>query len=73
MDNRNAFTRFLAVAGTVLVWLPILAPFFFSAARLISHRMFRLDYLMPASSSPWSLLAEAHCYGRRCGCGRVEA
>lgn len=48
MKKKNPLTKALAIAGTVLVWLPILAPFLFSlAAFLLDHR-FRFDYLMPA-------------------------
>ena len=48
MEKKNVFSRILAVAGTVLVWLPILAPVLFSAAAGVSRRIFRFDYLMPA-------------------------
>jgi hypothetical protein len=48
MENKNIFNRILAIAGTVLVWLPIAAPVFFSAAMLIRSGMLRMDYLMPA-------------------------
>lgn len=48
MENKNVFTKILAITGTVLVWLPIAAPVFFSAAVLIRSGMFRMDYLMPA-------------------------
>ncbi len=48
MGNRNLLTKMLALIGTVLVWLPIVAPVFFSAVRLVQARRFLLDYLMPA-------------------------
>jgi len=48
MGDRGVFTKILAIVGTGLVWLPTLAPFFFSAARLLAGRIFRFDYLMPA-------------------------
>lgn len=48
MENKGVLTRILAIAGTVLVWLPILAPILFSAISLIADDIFRFDYLMPA-------------------------
>ncbi len=56
MGNRNLLTKILAVAGTVLVWLPILAPLFFSVLHLARARQFRLDYLMPAEMFPVALV-----------------
>jgi hypothetical protein len=55
MEKKNIFTKTLAIAGTVLVWIPILAPVLFSATFLIQARMFRLDYLMPAELFPVAL------------------
>jgi len=48
MGNKGVFTKILAIAGTVLVWLPILAPIFFSTILFLQERIFRFDYLMPA-------------------------
>jgi len=48
MENKGAFTKDLAIAGVVLVWLPILAPILFSLILFIQRRVFRFDYLMPA-------------------------
>ena len=48
MENKGAFTKGLAIAGTVLVWLPVLAPIVFSLIRFIQRRVFQFDYLMPA-------------------------
>ena len=48
MENKGALTKGLAIAGTMLVWLPILAPIVFSLIRFIQRRIFRFDYLMPA-------------------------
>jgi hypothetical protein len=50
MENKNILTKILAIMGTVLVWLPIAAPVFFSVALLFTRPFFRLDYLMPAHS-----------------------
>lgn len=49
---RQRLTVFLAVAGTLLVWLPILAPLFFSLVSLTLRRGLRFDYLMPAELFP---------------------
>lgn len=48
MEKKNRFTRFLAMAGTVLLWLVILAPVVFSVIRLIRARMFNFDFLLYA-------------------------
>ena len=48
MENKGTLTKILAVAGTILAWLPILAPILFSAILLVRARIFRVDYLMPA-------------------------
>jgi hypothetical protein len=52
MVKKDVLTRILAIAGTVLVWLPILAPVLFSVAAVIQERTFRFDYLMPAELFP---------------------
>jgi hypothetical protein len=48
MENKGTLTKTLAVAGTIFVWLPILAPILFSGALFIRAHMLRVDYLMPA-------------------------
>jgi len=48
MNKRDAFTKILAIIGTLLVLFPILAPIVFSTARYIKANIFRFDYLMPA-------------------------
>jgi hypothetical protein len=48
MKNQDALTKSLAVVGTVLVWIPILAPILFSFAFVITENVWRFDYLMPA-------------------------
>lgn len=55
MGNKRVLTKILATVGTVLVWLPILAPVLFSAARITQGHMFRFDYLMPAELFPVAL------------------
>jgi hypothetical protein len=48
MAKKDAFTKILAIAGTALVWLPILTPIFFTAVFLLAKHVFRFDFLMPA-------------------------
>ena len=48
MENKGTLTKTLAVAGTIFVWLPILAPIIFSGILFTRARIFRFDYLMPA-------------------------
>jgi hypothetical protein len=55
MNTKPTLTRALAIAGTLLVWLPILAPVFFSAVALVARRVLRFDYLMPAELFPAAL------------------
>jgi hypothetical protein len=55
MKNKGAFTKILAIAGTVLVWFPILAPILLSLVSVITRGMFRFDYLLPAELFPIAL------------------
>ncbi len=48
MENKNILTKILAIAGTVLVWLPIAAPLLFSMVFFARAQIFRFDWLMPA-------------------------
>jgi hypothetical protein len=48
MENKGVLTKILAIAGTVLVWFPILAPILLTTILFIQRQIFRLDYLMPA-------------------------
>lgn len=59
MEKKDILTKSLAIAGTVLVWVPTLAPVLFSTASLIQARMFRFDYLMPAELFPVALVGGA--------------
>ena len=56
MDKKTVLTKILAVAGTALVWLPMLTPLAFGLASLIVDGRFRFDYLMPAELFPAVLL-----------------
>jgi len=55
MAKKGSLTKILAVVGTVLVWIPVLAPILFAAASLIQAGVFRIDYLMPAEIFPIAL------------------
>jgi hypothetical protein len=55
MSKKHTFTKILAIAGTTLAWLPILAPLFFAIGSLIMDGRFRFDYLMPAEVFPVAL------------------
>lgn len=48
MEKKDGFTKFLAIAGTVLTALPVLAPVMFGIFALIGRGRFLFDYLMPA-------------------------
>ena len=48
MENKGAFTKILAVVGTIFVWFPILAPILLTTIFFIQEHIFRFDYLMPA-------------------------
>lgn len=48
MPKPKLLTKILAITGTVLVWLPVLAPFFFALFPLIRRGEFLFDFLMPA-------------------------
>ncbi|MCC6904796.1 MAG: hypothetical protein IT326_03070 [Anaerolineae bacterium] len=54
--KRDGLTKGLALFGTLLAWLPLIAPVFFSAARLIQGGRFNFDYFMPAELFPAALL-----------------
>jgi hypothetical protein len=56
MEKRDVLTKILVIAGTALVWFPILAPVLFSVIIIITRRLFRFDYLMPAELFPFALI-----------------
>lgn len=59
MEKRAVLTKFLAVAGTILVWLPLLFPVLLSIIFLVRARIWRFDFLMPAELFPSFLLGSA--------------
>jgi hypothetical protein len=56
VSPKNILTKILAVAGTVLVWFPLLAPVLLSMILLITEGVFRFDFLMPAELFPMALV-----------------
>lgn len=52
VHGRDGLTRTLAIVGTILAWVPLLAPVAFSAAAFFAGGRPRLDYLMPAELFP---------------------
>jgi len=56
MKRTGFFTKLLAVSGTVLAWLPILATLLTSTLVTARSGMFRMDYLMPAELFPAAIL-----------------
>ena len=59
MAKRSILARVLAIAGTVLAWLPLAAPLIFAGISLVCDGRFRFDYLMPAEVFPVALAAGA--------------
>jgi len=58
MENKGTFTKILAIAGTIIIWFPLLAPVLLSAAAYIQEKLFLFDYLMPAELFPLALAGE---------------
>ena len=48
MEKKDTLSKILAIVGTVLVWIPILAPVVFGFVSLGMDSIYRFDYLMPA-------------------------
>ena len=48
MNKKDFFSKALAAVGTVLVWLPLLAPLILGVISYVKDGVFRFDYLMPA-------------------------
>jgi len=56
MKDKQGFTKFLAISGTLLVWFPIFAPILLTSIFLLTRGIFRFDYLMPAELFPAALV-----------------
>lgn len=48
MARKDVFTKILAIAGTVLVGLPVLAPIFFGILHWVRAGRLMVDFLLPA-------------------------
>ncbi len=59
MEKKGMLTKILAVAGTVLVWFPFLAPVLIFASGILQAGIVRVDYLMAAELFPAALLGGA--------------
>ena len=59
MGDKGVLTKILAVAGTVLVWLPIFFTVLTGIIGTIASRVLRFDYLMPAELFPVALVGGA--------------
>ncbi|HPC06112.1 MAG TPA: hypothetical protein PLI60_05270 [Anaerolineaceae bacterium] len=47
MANKGTFTKILAAAGIIFVWLPVLAPVLFAIGGFVQERVFHFDFLIP--------------------------
>ena len=56
MGKKLILVRVLTILGNILIWLPILAPIFFSTIAFVATRQFLFDYLMPAELFPLFLI-----------------
>jgi len=61
MRKNNTLTNTLIITGTILVWIPVLAPVLFSVVKEIQGGEFLFDYLMPAELFP-VFLAGGCCF-----------
>ncbi len=78
MHKKNVLTKILAIAGTILVWLPVVALVVITGAVLIQRGEFHVDYLIPAELFPvflgggllllWAAI-RAKCYRLWIGAG----
>jgi len=63
MEKKDTLTKTLAITGTVLVWLPLIAPTLFSLVRLLQGGIWRFDYLIPAELFPAVILGSVLLIG----------
>ncbi|MAT45626.1 MAG: hypothetical protein CL609_25120 [Anaerolineaceae bacterium] len=47
MEKKSSLSKVLAITGTVLVWIPIIAPFLLGFVSFMMDGIYRFDYLMP--------------------------
>ena len=55
MRKNNLFTKIIVIAGNVLVWTPIILPFFTALFALVQLGRLVFDFLMPAELFPFVL------------------
>lgn len=56
MKKMDAISRTLAIAGTLLVWLPLVAPILLTVIFFLDTHLVRFDYLLPAELFPLGFL-----------------
>ena len=56
MEKKDVLTKILAIAGTALVWFPVLVLVLFFMVRLIRAHIFRFHYLLLAEFFPVVLI-----------------
>lgn len=56
MAIKNRLTKFLAITGTILAWIPVLLPIFFWVFSAKHGRPYNFDFLLPVEFSPLALL-----------------
>ena len=54
-NNNNFLTKILAIAGTMLVWIPVVFTVAIAIIGTISDKIIRFDYLMPAELCPFAI------------------
>lgn len=56
MKKMTSFTKILVIIGTMLVWIPIIAPVLIFIVTIIKRSIFIFDYLMPLELFPIALV-----------------
>jgi len=59
MEKKNNLTNTLAVLGTTIVLIPVIAPIVLALLAIIAEGRFLFDYLMPAELFPFVLIGSA--------------
>ena len=59
MKNKNILTKVLSLAGTILIWLPILFTAGISLIGFAARGFLRFDYLLPLEVFPLALAGSA--------------
>jgi len=55
-SKKNKYIKYLAFVGTLLIWIPILAPVLLTLILLLKDGIFRFDFLMPAELFPLAFI-----------------